>query len=166
MYITEFSTSYAPDAPLHDTVKNAAYVADMLSKLGNTCELSCIPTFGDVFEENGIPYQPFHGVYGLVADHQIKKLTYWSYVFCWQLLKYCTLRNDYVTITNNDQGDQAGVVWNYRRDHDVAQYYYNIEQDQFDSAVSNHHGNSLKIWHDLCEPAPQAKDVKLLKTSC
>lgn len=170
MYITEFSTSYSPDAPLHDTVKNAAYVADMLSKMGDTCELYSYWTFGDVFEEKGIPYQLFHGGFGLLADHQIKKPTYWTYVFYKQLLDHCTLKNDHAVVTNDDQGCQAGVVWNYRRDHDVAPYYYDIKQDQFDSAVltlqlvDQKHGNPLKTWHDLGEPAnPQAADVKLIK---
>ena len=34
IHITEYNTSYVPNAPLHDTVRNAAYIAHQLSRLG------------------------------------------------------------------------------------------------------------------------------------
>ena len=53
MHITEFNTSYRPDSPLHDTNLNAAYIAQLLSRLGETSASYSYWTFGDIFEEMG-----------------------------------------------------------------------------------------------------------------
>ena len=36
-------------------------------------------TFGDVFEEMGVPFTPFHGGFGLVANGCITKPTFWTF---------------------------------------------------------------------------------------
>ena len=38
MHITEFNTSYRPDSPVHDTTRNAAYVARLLARRGEVNE--------------------------------------------------------------------------------------------------------------------------------
>lgn len=53
IHITEYNTSYIPNAPVHDTCYNAAYVAHMLSRLGDCHTSYSYWTFGDVFEELG-----------------------------------------------------------------------------------------------------------------
>ena len=65
MHITEFNTSYRPDSPVHDTTRNAAYVARLLARLGEVNASYSYWTFGDVFEEMGVPFTPFHGGFGL-----------------------------------------------------------------------------------------------------
>ena len=65
MHITEFNTSYSPDSPVHDTTRNAAYIARLLACLGEMNESYSYWTFGDVFEEKGVPFTPFHGGFGL-----------------------------------------------------------------------------------------------------
>ena len=61
MHLTEFTTSFSPNCPIHDTNYNAAYLAYLLSNLGETCESYSYWTFSDVFEECGVPFTPFHG---------------------------------------------------------------------------------------------------------
>ncbi|MDE7187839.1 MAG: xylan 1,4-beta-xylosidase, partial [Lachnospiraceae bacterium] len=64
IHITEFNTSYIPNCPLHDTNQNAAYIAQQLSRLGDVNESYSYWTFGDIFEEQGVPFAPFHGGFG------------------------------------------------------------------------------------------------------
>ena len=59
IHVTEFNTSYSPTTPLHDTNLNAAYIAHQLSRLGDCNESYSYWTFGDVFEESGVPFTPF-----------------------------------------------------------------------------------------------------------
>jgi xylan 1,4-beta-xylosidase len=59
MHLTEFNTSYCPTNPLHDTNLNAASIANLLSKLGDSCASYSYWTFGDVFEEAGVAFTPF-----------------------------------------------------------------------------------------------------------
>ena len=61
LYITEFNTSYNPFCPIHDTNLNAALCAGLLARLGDLADGYSYWTFGDVFEEQGIPNRPFHG---------------------------------------------------------------------------------------------------------
>lgn len=81
IHITEFNTSYVPNCPLHDTNQNAAYLALQLSRLGDMNESYSYWTFGDIFEEYGVPFTPFHGGFGLVANGRIPKPTFWTFKF-------------------------------------------------------------------------------------
>ena len=85
IHITEFNSSYSPDTPLHDTNQNAAYLAQQLSRLGDVNESYSYWTFGDIFEEKGVPFAPFHGGFGLVANGCIPKPTFWTFAFFKQL---------------------------------------------------------------------------------
>ena len=131
IHVTEFNTSYIPNAPVHDTNLNAAYIANMLSTFGNNHKSYSYWTFGDIFEEFGVPYTPFHGGFGLVANGLIPKPTFWTFAFYKKLLKdyeKCVLRTpecivvqcradgencDYgKTCNNNDQIYYKGIAWN------------------------------------------------------
>ncbi|MBB1123970.1 xylan 1,4-beta-xylosidase [Limosilactobacillus sp. Lr3000] len=172
MYITEFNTSYSPDAPLHDTVHNAAYTADMLSKLGDTSELYSYWTFGDVFEEKGIPFTNFYGGFGLLAEHSICKPTYWTFYFYNQLYQYLVEKTDNWIITKNGDGEYTGIIWNYKNEEGYGQDI-NVSIPQVNGKyslvlekVDEKHGNPLLIWHGLGEPASLTKEeVKVLKDS-
>ncbi|MBB1079975.1 xylan 1,4-beta-xylosidase [Limosilactobacillus sp. STM2_1] len=172
MYITEFSTSYSPDAPIHDTVHNAAYVADMLSKLGKTSEMYSYWTFGDVFEENGIPFTNFYGGFGLLARHCICKPTYWTFYFYKQLYKYLVEKTDNWVITKNEDNEYSGVIWNYKNEKEIGKDISILlpqvkgKYSVILKKISEKCGNPLLVWHGLGEPASLTKEeVKLLKDS-
>ena len=55
IHITEFNSSYTPQGVIHDTNLNAALIAQQLSRLGDVNESYSYWTFGDVFEEQGVP---------------------------------------------------------------------------------------------------------------
>ena len=71
IHITEFSTSYTPKGVIHDTNLNAAYLAEQLSRIGDMNEAYSYWTFGDVFEEQGVPDSLFHGGFGMVAAGRV-----------------------------------------------------------------------------------------------
>lgn len=81
IHITEFNSSYTPQGVIHDTNLNAALIAQQLSRLGDVNESYSYWTFGDVFEELGVPFTPFHGGFGLVANGCITKPTFWTFAF-------------------------------------------------------------------------------------
>ena len=61
IHITEFNSSYTPQGVIHDTNLNAAFIAQQLSRLGDVNESYSYWTFGDVFEELGVPFT--HGTH-------------------------------------------------------------------------------------------------------
>ena len=81
IHVTEYNTAYIHKAPIHDSNQNAAFLAQQLSRLGEDNESYSYWTFGDVFEEQGIPFTPFHGGFGLVANGCIPKPTFWTFAF-------------------------------------------------------------------------------------
>jgi len=171
IHITEFSTSYTPKGVIHDTNLNAAYLAQQLSRLGDMNESYSYWTFGDVFEEQGVPYTPFHGGFGLVAAGCIPKPTFHTFSFYKQLKKYgseCVLRDDTAVIVKSDKG-YAGILWNVDGDEFAREFEFSASAEEYTlitKTVDEECCNPLKLWHDLGEPAnPDAATVSLIKSS-
>lgn len=113
MHVTEFNTSYIPNCPLHDTNQNAAFLARQLSILGDVAQSYSYWTFGDIFEEGGVPHTPFHGGFGLVANGGIPKPTFWTFAFYKRLLGgECVHKDDNCVIVKLPNGEYKGVAWN------------------------------------------------------
>lgn len=171
MHITEFSTSYTPYGVIHDTNLNAAYLAGQLSRLGDMNELYSYWTFGDVFEEQGVPFTLFHGGFGMVANGCIPKPAFWTFSFFKQLKKYsetCVLRDDTAVIVKSDKG-YAGVIWNISEEDMVREFELPVSAEEYTiitKTVDEECCNPLKTWHDLGEPANPDKDtIELIRST-
>lgn len=176
IHITEFNTSYVPNCPLHDTNQNAAYIAHQLSRLGDVNESYSYWTFGDVFEEFGVPFAPFHGGFGLVANGCIPKPTFWTFQFFKQLQGSCVHRSENAVIIQKEDSSYCGVAWNYsmeRSGKDLELIFeLPVQQEEgkeyfcLVKTVNEENGNPLKIWHDMGEPTSLSKaQVNLLRES-
>lgn len=173
IHITEFNTSYIPNCPLHDTNQNAAFIAQQLSRLGEDNASYSYWTFGDVFEEQGVPFTPFHGGFGLVANGCIPKPTFWTFAFFKKLKEkqgHCIHKDDHGVVMCLEDGSYRGVVWNMtgrRTGYDFSitlEMTENAEGCLLTRTVDEKHGNPLKVWHDLGEPAnPTEEENELLR---
>jgi len=187
MHVTEFNTSYSPRTPIHDTNLNAAYIAFLLSRLGDTCETYSYWTFGDIFEETGVPFTPFHGGFGLVANGKITKPTYWTFKFFKDLGDSannggeCIHRSDEAIVLKKPDGTYCGIAWNIvtadaasvNNDKDLS-LSFTLEENAFEKneycivtkTVDENVCNPLKVWHDIGEPAnPSPAQRALLQQS-
>ena len=172
IHLTEFSTSYTPKGVIHDTNINAAYLARQLSRLGDMNEAYSYWTFGDVFEEQGVPDSLFHGGFGLVAAGNIPKPTFWTFYFFKKLKEFsseCVHRDDDSVIVKNDAG-YAGVLWNIDKDDEEREYTFSLPEDGeytlITKTVDETCCNPLKIWHDMGELAyPTAEETELIKSA-
>ena len=151
IHVTEFNTSYIPNAPLHDTNLNAAYIANMLATFGDNHKSYSYWTFGDIFEEFGVPYTPFHGGFGLVANGLIPKPTFWTFAFYKKLLsgyEKCVLRTpecivvkcrdcDGETLNSAGAFYYKGIAWNVDTEMSGKELEINLElpMDGTDSVV-------------------------------
>ena len=172
IHLTEFSTSYTPKGVIHDTNINAAYLARQLSRLGDVNELYSYWTFGDVFEEQGVPDSLFHGGFGMVAAGNIPKPTFWTFYFYKQLKLFgedCVYRDDKAVIVKNDKG-YAGILWNIDEEDGSAELSLPVsekgEYTLISRTVDESCCNPLKVWHDMGEPAyPSSAETELIKAS-
>lgn len=158
MHITEFNTSYHPFCPIHDTNLNAAYIAGLLARLGDMCASYSYWTFGDVFEEQGVPPRPFHGGFGMIANGLIAKPTLWTFAFFNNLQGECVYRDDHVVIMKKADGSYEGVAWNIcREERSELTINMNLPLPQravlTTETVDEVVCNPLKCWHDMGEPA-------------
>jgi xylan 1,4-beta-xylosidase len=175
LHITEFNTSYSPLNPVHDTNLNAAYIANILSKLGDICASYSYWTFGDVFEEAGVSFTPFSGCFGLLANGMIPKPTYWTFVFYKELYKNAIAKNENFVLTKSDDGNLRGVAWNpvvdeSGEDKEIAlRLSVNINNGTYfllmktvDEALCN----PLKTWINMgCPACPDKKQLDILTES-
>lgn len=172
IHITEFNTSYIPNCPLHDTNQNAAYIAQQLSRLGDVNESYSYWTFGDIFEENGVPFTPFHGGFGLVANGGIPKPTFWTFKFFGDLEGRCVHRSEDAVVLQKEDGSYCGVAWNAARSRTGRELELAFllpagdteEYSLITKVVDEDTCNPLRLWHDLGEPSSLTeKQKKLLK---
>lgn len=193
--VTEFNTSYIPNAPVHDTNLNAAYIALMLSTFGDNHKSYSYWTFGDIFEEGGVPFTPFHGGFGLVANGMIPKPTFWTFAFYKKLTvgyEKCVLKTPNLVVVKSTDG-YKGVAWNVDTEFSDKRIDLNLEfpvlqadkkmKDNSSGGVSDEKNenkpnvlvtmlvdeqvcNPLKVWHDIGEPAnPSKEETALLRQS-
>jgi len=176
LHITEFNTSYVSDAPVHDTCYQAAYIASMLSRLGDCNTSYSYWTFGDVFEEKGVPFTPFHGGFGLVANGVIPKPVFWSFAFFKKLQGVCIHRSKEAVIVRQKEGKYLGVAWNLDHSNSGTELILelaievgskNVEGLEFcliGQTIDELHGNPLKVWHEMGEPAnPDNLEMEILR---
>lgn len=173
IHITEFNTSYIPNAPIHDTTLNASYVAHMLSRLGDKHASYSYWTFGDVFEEWGVPFTPFHGGFGLVANGCIPKPTFWTFAFFKELTGKCIHRSEDALVTLREDGSYYGVVWHVTENKSTESNTISLslllpeteEKEEYlvvTRKIDELHGNPLKSWHEMGEPANPTKEQQQL----
>lgn len=171
IHITEFNTSYVPNNPIHDTNCNAAFIANQLSWLGDDNESYSYWTFGDIFEEMGVPFTPFHGGFGMVANGVIPKPTFWTFAFYKKLQGKCIHKSDEAVIVEGEDGVIRGVMWNHgqKRTGKVIDFTCDIDVCGKDGdyliitkTVDEKTCNPLKMWHDMGEPASLTESQKEL----
>lgn len=164
IHLTEFNTSYTSRGVIHDTPLNAALLAQQLSRLGDVNESYSYWTFGDLFEEEGVPVTLFHGGFGLVSQGCIPKPAFWTFDFFRRLWPDALCRHrDPEGIVLERNGAFQGILWNLGPEArqctlsvpaQAGEQYVTLER-----LVDEAHGNPLKLWHDLGEPPYPTDDL-------
>jgi xylan 1,4-beta-xylosidase len=81
LHYTEWNTSYSYNDPIHDTYQQAPYMLYVLKNTEKTANSMSFWTFTDIFEEGGPPPTAFHGGFGMLNEHGIKKPAFHVYDF-------------------------------------------------------------------------------------
>lgn len=81
LHFTEWSSSYTPSDPLHDSYHSAAFILDKLKKTGPAADSMSYWVFTDIFEEAGPRFTPFHGGFGLLNYQDLCKPAFFAYQF-------------------------------------------------------------------------------------
>lgn len=114
LHYTEWSSSYTPADPLHDSYHEAAYILNKIKQIGSAANSMSYWVFTDIFEEAGPRFTPFHGGFGLMNTQGIKKPAYHAYSFMNKLGDTELENVDNASwASKNDKGDFQILFWDY-----------------------------------------------------
>ena len=118
LHYTEWSSSYTPTDPLHDSYQEASYILDKIKKASASVNSMSYWTFTDIFEELGPRATPFHGGFGLMNYQDIKKPAYYAYQYLNQLGDEELVNNDASSIaTKSKNGNLQLLFWDFTITH-------------------------------------------------
>ena len=114
LHYTEWSSSYTPSDPIHDSYHSAAYILQKLKQVGDSVQSMSYWTFTDIFEEAGPRFEAFHGGFGLMNVHGIRKPAYFSYLFLNRLGETELADEDAMSwATKDGQGNLQVLFWDF-----------------------------------------------------
>ena len=114
LHYTEWSSSYTPADPIHDSYHQASYILEKIKQVGNAPTSMSYWVFTDIFEEAGPRTTPFHGGFGLLNYQGIKKPAYYSYRFLNRLGETELQNNDASSwACINKKGNIQILLWDY-----------------------------------------------------
>lgn len=112
LHYTEWSSSYTPADPTHDSYQQAAYILQKLKQVGSAAQSMSYWVFTDIFEEPGPRFEAFHGGFGLMNTQGIKKPAYFAYQFLNQLAPLELKNTDAQSFaTKDDKGNVQLLLW-------------------------------------------------------
>lgn len=113
LYYTEWSASYSPRDPVHDSYISAAYILSKLKGAEMFADSMSYWTFTDIFEENGVVPSPFHGGFGLMNFQGLRKPAFYAYQFLNRLGDTELTSSDGDSwVCRNGRGTQI-LFWNF-----------------------------------------------------
>lgn len=116
LYFTEWSTSYTPRDPVHDSYVSAPYILSKLKASEGQLQGMSYWTYSDLFEEPGPPTAPFEGGFGLMNPQGIRKPAWFAYKYLNQLGDREVRTNDAQSwSTRNSDGSGVQVLaWDFQ----------------------------------------------------
>ncbi|HTX17919.1 MAG TPA: glycoside hydrolase [Bacteroidota bacterium] len=118
LHYTEWSSSYTPADPIHDSYHEASYILQKIKQVGNAPTSMSYWTFTDIFEEAGPRFTPFHGGFGLLNYQGIKKPAFYAFAYLNKLGKTELLDNDSCSwACKNTDKDVQLLFWDFSITH-------------------------------------------------
>lgn len=114
LHYTEWSASYTPADPIHDSYHEAAYILQKLKQSDDAAQSMSYWVFTDIFEEPGPRFEAFHGGFGLMNTQGIKKPAYFAYQFLNQLGDKELNNSDAQSFATTDgKGNVQLLLWDF-----------------------------------------------------
>ncbi len=114
LHYTEWSSSYTPSDPIHDSYHEAAYVLQKLKQVGDAANSMSYWVFTDIFEEPGPRFEPFHGGFGMLTIQGINKPIFYAYQFLNRLGNTELANSDVASwVCKDSEGNIQVLAWDY-----------------------------------------------------
>ncbi len=114
LHYTEWSSSYTPSDPVHDSYHEAAYILEKIKQVGSAANSMSYWVFTDIFEEPGPRFTPFHGGFGLLTIQGISKPAFYAYEYMNKLGKTELANSDARSWACKDgNGNVQVLLWDF-----------------------------------------------------
>ena len=110
LHYTEWSASYTPSDPIHDSYHEAAYVLQKIKQVGDAANSMSYWVFTDIFEEASPRFTPFHGGFGMLTIQGINKPVFYAYQFLNRLGSIELENNDPTSWACKDENGNIQVL--------------------------------------------------------
>jgi xylan 1,4-beta-xylosidase len=118
LHYTEWSSSYTPFDPIHDSYHQASYVLEKIKQVDNAPNSMSYWVFTDIFEEAGPRFTPFHGGFGLLNYQGINKPAFYAYAFLNKLGETELINTDSSSWACRDaEGNMQILFWDFTNTH-------------------------------------------------
>jgi xylan 1,4-beta-xylosidase len=118
LHYTEWSASYTPSDPIHDSYHEAAYVLQKLKQVGDAAQSMSYWVFTDIFEESAPRFTPFHGGFGILNTQGINKPVFYAYQFLNKLGKTELINEDKMSwICKDEKGNIQVLAYDFTHTH-------------------------------------------------
>lgn len=191
LHYTEWSASYTPSDPIHDSYHSAAFILDKMRHIGAAAASMSYWTFTDIFEEAGPRTKPFHGGFGMLNYQDLKKPSFFAYHFLQRLGETELASNDAdAFVCRDERGGAQALFWDFTITHPgpsvINQEFYAKDRPAKDKGGAELRLAGLKpgtyrlsatrvgyrvndvqsTWRDLGSPAQLTRDqVATLRTA-
>ncbi|MFV0624275.1 beta-xylosidase [Sphingomonas sp. ac-8] len=115
LYFTEWSASYNPRDPVHDSYISGPYILTKLLATRGIAQGMSYWAYSDLFEEAGPPPTPFHGGFGLMNREGIRKPAWFAYKYMNQLTGKEIATGDGEALAATEGGATNVVLWAWRQ---------------------------------------------------
>ncbi|HKO11224.1 MAG TPA: hypothetical protein VJV22_04605 [Acidobacteriaceae bacterium] len=115
LYFTEWSTSYTPADPVHDSYVSAPYILTKLRQSQGLAQGMSYWTYSDLFEEPGPPPAAFYGGFGLLTRDGIRKPAFFAYKYLHALQGDALASSDPQSLIAVNKGNLAAVLWDFEQ---------------------------------------------------
>jgi xylan 1,4-beta-xylosidase len=114
LHFTEWSSSYTPADPVHDSYVSAPFILEKLKTGMSFVDSMSYWTFTDIFEEAGPRFTPFHGGFGLINYQDIEKPAFRAYEYLNMLgPERLPCADAHAIATANGRKGIQVLFWNY-----------------------------------------------------
>jgi len=118
LHFTEWSSSYTPSDPFHDTWQSPAWILERLKQSQGYIDSMSYWVFTDIFEEAGPRFTPFHGGFGLMNLQGIKKAAWYAWAWHNALGPLELDQEDSEAwVCKDDDGGLQILLWDYQYSH-------------------------------------------------
>lgn len=115
LFFSEWSASYTPRDPVHDSYISAPYILTKLKASRGLIEAMSYWCYSDLFEESGPPPTPFHGGFGLMSRDGLRKPAYFAYKYLHALQGHELPTADGQTWAATDGKAINAVIWDWQQ---------------------------------------------------